>query len=117
MKGISPLISTVLIVLISVAAISMVLLIGGPTINRARESAIIGEADQNMRTLNNFITHRYFLVLNTATYHVLEIGNTPRPAAQLLILSDDRAAVIIGQNGVLINRNVERNYRMVTIEL
>lgn len=56
MKGVSPLLSTVLVILISVAAISAVLLVGGPSINRARESAIIGEAYQNMRTINNFIT-------------------------------------------------------------
>jgi len=54
-KGISPLLSTIIIILLIVTAITLVLTIGTPAINRARESAIINEAIQNMRVLDNSI--------------------------------------------------------------
>ena len=55
MKGVSQLISTVLIFLLTTVAIGIALLIGTPTIDRAKQSATINEAMQNMKTLDNII--------------------------------------------------------------
>lgn len=55
MKGVSQLISTVLIFLLTTMAIGIALLIGTPTIDRAKQSATINEAMQNMKTLDNII--------------------------------------------------------------
>lgn len=55
MKGVSAIIATVLIILFSVAAISIVLMVGTPAINRARDSGIVNEAYQNMRVVDNLI--------------------------------------------------------------
>jgi len=54
-KGISPLIATVLVILLAFLAISVVLLIGIPAIERAREAAVINEAMQNMKAIGNTI--------------------------------------------------------------
>ena len=54
-KGVSPLISTVFIILISISAISIVLLIALPAIEKGKEAAIINEAMQNMKSLSNSI--------------------------------------------------------------
>lgn len=54
-KGISPLISYVLIVLITFTVIGIVLLVGVPAIDRAREAASLNEAMQNMRLLDNAV--------------------------------------------------------------
>jgi len=54
-KGASPLIATVLIVVISFAALSVVILIGMPVINKAKEAAILTEALQYMRSIDNAI--------------------------------------------------------------
>jgi len=54
-KGISQLISTVLIFLIVTTAIGIALLAGGPVIDRAKESSIFNEAVQNIRLLDNVI--------------------------------------------------------------
>jgi hypothetical protein len=54
-KGVSPLISMVIVVLLSTVAITLVLTIIIPTINRAKETATINEATQNMRTIDNTI--------------------------------------------------------------
>ena len=54
-KGVSQLISTVIIFLITTTAIGIALLAGAPVIDRARESSIFNEAVQNMRILDNVI--------------------------------------------------------------
>jgi hypothetical protein len=54
-KGVSALITTAIIVLISATTIALVLAVVIPTINRAKESAIINEAIQNMQTIDNTI--------------------------------------------------------------
>ena len=54
-KGISPLLSTVLIIFITITAITLVLILGLPTINKTKESIILNEALQNMRILDNAI--------------------------------------------------------------
>lgn len=54
-KGISAVVSTVIIILITVTASAMVLTIGGPAIQRAQESAVINEAIQNMHTMDDTI--------------------------------------------------------------
>jgi hypothetical protein len=54
-KGISPLISMAIIILLSAVTITLVFTVLVPTINRAKESAIINEAIQNMRTIDNMI--------------------------------------------------------------
>jgi hypothetical protein len=52
MKGISPLISTVLVVLFISTASVLVITIAIPTINRAKETTVINEAGINIRTLD-----------------------------------------------------------------
>ena len=54
-KGVSPLIATVLVIMISVIVIGLVIHIGLPAIDRAKESATLNEALQNMRVLDNLI--------------------------------------------------------------
>jgi type II secretory pathway pseudopilin PulG len=54
-KGVAPIITTVLIIFVSVIVITLVLLVGLPAIQRAKESGIINEAMQNMRLLDNLI--------------------------------------------------------------
>jgi len=54
-KGVSPIISVVLLILISVSAIYLVLNVAKPTIDRAYESAAMNEAGQNMQLLDNLI--------------------------------------------------------------
>jgi len=54
-KGVSPLISMVLIILISAVTIGLVFTVIIPAINRAKETAIINEAMQNMKTIDNTI--------------------------------------------------------------
>jgi len=55
MKGISQLISTVVIFLITTTGIGIALLVGNPVIDRAKESAIFNEAIQNMKFFDNII--------------------------------------------------------------
>ena len=54
-KGISPLFSTIIVIMLIVAAVTIVLLFGMPTIERAKESAILNEALQNMRMIASTI--------------------------------------------------------------
>lgn len=54
-KGVSQMISTVLIVLITFVGIGLVVMIATPTINRAKESATLNEGMQNMRVLDNAV--------------------------------------------------------------
>jgi hypothetical protein len=54
-KGISTIISFVLLLLISIVAIYLVLNIIKPTLERVFESAAINEADQNMQLLDNLV--------------------------------------------------------------
>ena len=54
-KGISQIISTVIIFLITTTAIGLALLVGTPVIDRAKESVIFNEAIQNMKILDNAI--------------------------------------------------------------
>lgn len=54
-KGISPFISAVLLVMISISAIYLALSVIKPTIDRAYESADMNEADQNLQILDNSI--------------------------------------------------------------
>ena len=55
MKGVSQLISTVIIVLITVTAIGIALLVGNPVIDKAKESVVFNEGLQNMKLLDNVI--------------------------------------------------------------
>lgn len=55
MKGISQLISTVILFLITTTAIGIALLIGTPVIDKAKEAAIFNEAIQNVKVLDNII--------------------------------------------------------------
>ncbi|MEM5854323.1 MAG: hypothetical protein QW228_08210, partial [Candidatus Aenigmatarchaeota archaeon] len=54
-KGISPLIGIVMMILISVTAIYLGLAIIRPTVEKAYEQALINEADQNLKLLDNVI--------------------------------------------------------------
>jgi len=54
-KGISPMIATVLVILLIFVAVGIVLLIGIPAIERAKESAVLNEAMQNMKAIGNTI--------------------------------------------------------------
>lgn len=54
-KGISTIISAVLMILVSVSAIYIVLSVAMPVIDRAYESAAMNEADQNLQLLDNLI--------------------------------------------------------------
>jgi hypothetical protein len=55
MKAVSPVISTVFIILLTFVTVSLVLLVGKPAIDRAKEMGVINEAQQNLRMLDNTI--------------------------------------------------------------
>ncbi len=55
MKGLSPLISFVLVVAFGIAAMSIVLTVVNPMLDRARDSAIVNEMTQNMLLINSAI--------------------------------------------------------------
>jgi type II secretory pathway pseudopilin PulG len=55
LKGVSPFVSTVLIILITITAIILVLTIGMPVVEKAKESGIINEAMQNLHMLDKLI--------------------------------------------------------------
>ena len=55
MKGVSAIISTVIIVLITFTSITLVVMVATPTLNRAKESSLINEAMQNMKVLDNTV--------------------------------------------------------------
>ncbi len=55
MKGVSAVIGTVLVVVLSVAAVSTILLVGVPAIDRAKDSGVVNEAYQNMQVIDNLI--------------------------------------------------------------
>ncbi|MFH0711156.1 MAG: hypothetical protein V1944_01105 [Candidatus Aenigmatarchaeota archaeon] len=54
-KGMSPLIATVFVILISFTAIGLVLTVGNPTIQKAYDSSKLNEALQNLRVIDNAI--------------------------------------------------------------
>ena len=54
-KGVSELITTAIIILLSATTVALVFTVIIPTINRAKESATINEAIQNMLTIDNTI--------------------------------------------------------------
>lgn len=54
-KGVSQLISTVLLFLITTTAIGIALLIGTPVIDKAKESAVFNEAVQSIKLIDNLI--------------------------------------------------------------
>jgi len=54
-KGVSPIISVVLLILITVSAIYLVLFVAKPTIDRAYETAATNEAENNLELLDNLI--------------------------------------------------------------
>jgi len=53
--GSAPIISIVFIILITIVSITLVLYVAIPAINRAKEAAVLNEAMQNMRVLDNLI--------------------------------------------------------------
>ncbi|MEM5834725.1 MAG: hypothetical protein QXQ69_02660 [Candidatus Aenigmatarchaeota archaeon] len=55
LKGISPLVAYVMVIMIVVSGITLVLLIGMPTIEKARESLVINEAWENLRLMSQSI--------------------------------------------------------------
>ncbi|MCS7105895.1 MAG: hypothetical protein NZ942_01080 [Candidatus Aenigmarchaeota archaeon] len=55
LKGVSPLIAYVMVIMIMVSGITLVLFLGMPVIERARESFIINEAWENLRLLSKSI--------------------------------------------------------------
>lgn len=54
-KGISSVISFVIIILLTVTAIGIVLGVGLPILDQARETGVLNEANQNMRIIDNLI--------------------------------------------------------------
>jgi flagellin-like protein len=54
-KGISPIISTVMLILIMISAAYIVIEVAKPTLDRAHDSAVMNEANQNMQLLDNLI--------------------------------------------------------------
>ena len=54
-KGISPLISMVFVILLTVTAISIILIIGLPAIEKGKESAVLNEAMMNMKAIANMV--------------------------------------------------------------
>jgi len=54
-KGISPIISVVLLTLVSISAIYLVLYIAKPIIDRVYETAAVNEANQNLKIFDNLI--------------------------------------------------------------
>jgi len=54
-KGVSPIISTIILILITISATFIVISIGRPTIDRAYEAAIMNEVELNMQLLDNLI--------------------------------------------------------------
>jgi flagellin-like protein len=54
-KGVSPIISTVMIIAITFAAIGIVMTIAVPAIDRAKEASLLNEAAQNMQVIDNMV--------------------------------------------------------------
>jgi len=54
-KGLSPYISTAVIIMIGIVAISLVLTVVTPALNKAKDSAIINEAFQNLNLIDDTI--------------------------------------------------------------
>lgn len=54
-KGVSPIIASVFVILITVTAISIVLSVGGPYMKSLTQSATVGEAESNMVMLDNTV--------------------------------------------------------------
>ncbi|MBS3054958.1 MAG: hypothetical protein J4452_00500 [Candidatus Aenigmarchaeota archaeon] len=54
-KGVSPLIATVLIILMTFVSIGLVLSIGRPSLDRAADAAKLNEALQNLRSIDNAV--------------------------------------------------------------
>jgi len=54
-KGASEIISTILMVLVSTVAVAVVLMIGMPAIDRAKEAGITNEAGKNIQVLDDTI--------------------------------------------------------------
>jgi len=55
MKGISPIITTVIVISITITMISLVLTIANPAINRGRDTRTISDAVKNMRVIDDTI--------------------------------------------------------------
>lgn len=55
LKGISPLISMVIVILVTVIAVAIAILVAVPTINQAKEAALINEAKQNMHQIDDSV--------------------------------------------------------------
>jgi len=54
-KGITPLISTIFVILLTIVAIAIVLSVGLPAIERGKEAAVLNEAMQNMKAIGSMI--------------------------------------------------------------
>ncbi len=80
MKGLSPLLGMILVMIISVSVVVTVLDVGLPAIDRAREIMLFGEAKENMVLLNNKIeeislqgegsSSRLNLIINGGQYDI-----------------------------------------------
>jgi type II secretory pathway pseudopilin PulG len=55
LKGVSAIISMVIVIFISVLAVGIVMLVAMPTINKAKEAAVLNEAKQNMHQIDDLI--------------------------------------------------------------
>lgn len=94
-RGISPLISVILLTLISVSAVYIVMYVAKPTIDRAYESAAMNEAEQNIQLLDNLIrevayegtgSHRsVFLKVSDGDYRVVNTSGNFTGAVQYKI--------------------------------
>lgn len=86
LKGISPLISTALIILILVGAIAIVLSFGKEVLDKTNEANLINEAKQNMKLLDNAIKQiassgtgslkKIQIKVSDGTYKVIEETNS-----------------------------------------
>lgn len=54
-KGITPLVSMVFVILLTIIAMAIVLIIGVPAIEKGKETAVLNEAMQNMKVIANTI--------------------------------------------------------------
>jgi flagellin-like protein len=94
-KGISPIISAVLLILISVSAIYLVLNVAKPTVDRAYEYAATNEAGQNMQLLDNWIREvasegtgsfrKFVMKVSDGDYRIVNTGGNFTGAVQYKI--------------------------------
>ena len=128
MKGIDPLIGTALVIAISIAAIAIVLEVGIPATEKAKEIMLFDEIKGNMILLNNKISEiatqgvgssaRINLIINGGQYNFNSIGIAASMESKYQIVGSGASYV---ENDITVNGEVgkitlTKSYDKISIE-